>query len=209
MRLDTIPVASDLGTMRKAINHLRQSDPVMAAIIDRVGRYRPTYTEPDFHSLAKSIVYQQLSGRVAAVIFGRLEAAAGCPLRPAKVLALTLEEMRALGLSKQKAAYIRDLAEKTRSVGFPRLPAMTDEQVIERLTAVKGIGVWTAHMFLIFALRRPDILPTLDLGVRSAIKRAYGLDDLPKHDEMEQIGAPWRPFRSVASWYLWRSLELK
>ncbi len=194
--------------MRKAVQHLRESDPVLGGIIERVGPYRPRFMEPNFQSLARSIVYQQLSGKVAAVIFGRLLEAAGDPMRPASVLALEPEQLRAIGLSKQKSAYLRDLAEKSRSVGFHRLPALPDEAVIERLTAVKGIGVWTAHMFLIFALRRPDILPTLDLGVRAAVRKAYGLDELPRHDEMERLGEPWRPFRSVATWYLWRSLEL-
>jgi DNA-3-methyladenine glycosylase II len=181
----------------------------MARIIDQVGVYRPKFMDPAFQSLARSIVYQQLSGRVAAVIFGRLIAACGEPLQPKTVLQLTDGEMRAIGLSKQKTAYIRDLAAKARSIRFGQLQDLPDEAVVERLTAVKGIGVWTAHMFLIFALRRPDVLPTLDLGVRTAAQKAYRLETLPKHDELQQIGETWRPYRSVASWYLWRSLELK
>lgn len=195
--------------MRKAIEHLRNCDPVLASIIDRVGAYRPKYMDPNFHSLARAIVYQQLSGKVASVIFARLAAAAGDPLRPARLLALSSEELRAIGLSKQKAAYIRDLAAQSRRIAFHRLPSLDDAAVIERLTQVKGIGVWTAQMFLIFALRRPDVFPTLDLGVRAAIKRAYALPALPRPEELERIGAPWRPWRSVASWYLWRSLEIK
>jgi DNA-3-methyladenine glycosylase II len=195
--------------MRRAVEHLKNADPVMARIIDQVGPYRPKFMDPAFHSLARSIVYQQLSGRVAAVIFGRLVDCCGEPLRPSAVLRLTEAEMRAIGLSKQKVAYIRDLAAKARGIRFAQLQDLSDEGVIERLTTVKGIGVWTAHMFLMFALRRPDVLPTLDLGVRSAAKRAYALQELPKHNELQQIGEPWRPYRSVASWYLWRSLELK
>ena len=117
--------------------------------------------------------------------------------------------MRTLGLSTQKTAYIRDLARHTRDgkLVFEELADLTDEEVIERLTQVKGIGVWTAHMFLMFALRRHDVLPTGDLGVRNAIRKAYDLAELPTPAEMEEIAADWRPYCSVASWYLWRSLE--
>jgi DNA-3-methyladenine glycosylase II len=196
--------------MRKAINHLKKADPVLGAIIDRVGPYRIEYREPVFQALVRSIVYQQLSGRVANVIFGRLTAAVPeNPLTPDGVLRLTKRKMRALGLSKQKTEYIRDLARRTRSgeIDFAVCLSLTDEQVIERLTAVKGIGVWTVHMFLIFALKRPDVLPVGDLGVRAAMQRAYGLAELPKPAEMQRIAESWRPYCSVASWYLWRSLE--
>lgn len=181
----------------------------MAQIIDAVGPYRMSYNEPVFGSLVRSIVYQQLSGKVAAVIFARLEAAAGVPIRPAGILKLTPEQLRAVGLSKQKSLYISDLAAKARSIQFARLPMLSDEQVIERLTQVKGVGVWTAHMFLMFSLRRPDVLPVGDLGIRMAIRRAWQLEELPTPRQVEEIGAAWRPWCSVASWYLWRSLELK
>lgn len=167
------------------------------------------FREPTFETLVRSIVYQQLSGKVASVIFGRLVAAAGGKLTPASILKLRPARMRSVGLSAQKTAYIRDLARHTRNghVVFEDLPALSDQQVIEQLTTVKGIGVWTAHMFLIFALQRPDVLPTGDLGIRSAIRKAYGLADLPKPAEIETLAKPWRPYCSVASWYLWRSLE--
>jgi len=196
--------------MRKAINHLKKADPVLGAIIDRVGPYRIEYREPVFQTLVRSIVYQQLSGRVANVIFGRLTSAVPeNPMTPDSVLRLTTRKMRALGLSKQKTEYIRDLARRTRSgeIDFAVCLSLTDEQIIERLTAVKGIGVWTVHMFLIFALKRPDVLPVGDLGVRAAMQRAYGLAELPKPAEMQRIAESWRPYCSVASWYLWRSLE--
>jgi DNA-3-methyladenine glycosylase II len=162
-----------------------------------------------FESLVRSIVYQQLSGRVASVIFGRLKAAVGGALTPAGILKLRPARMRAAGLSAQKTAYIRDLARHTRDgrVVFEQLPDLADEQVIEQLTAVKGIGVWTAHMFLIFALQRPDVLPTGDLGIRTAVRKAYGMAELPKPAEIEALALAWRPYCSVASWYLWRSLE--
>jgi DNA-3-methyladenine glycosylase II len=197
-------------SMKKAIQHLRQSDPVIAEIIERVGPYRVKYNEPVFGSLVRSIVYQQLSGKAAATIFGRLLGATGDPIRPEAILQLSLEELRALGLSKQKAAYIRDLAEKTVSeqVVFEKFRRMTNDQIIGSLTQVKGVGVWTAQMFLMFSLRRPDILPCGDLGIRTAVQKAYKLKKPPVPAKLEQIGERWRPYCSVASWYLWRSLEL-
>jgi len=193
----------------EAIEHLRRSDPVLAGIIERIGDYTIQFREPGFETLVRSIVYQQLSGRVASVIFGRLKAAAGDPLTPENVLKLRPSRMRTLGLSTQKTVYIRDLARHTRdgAVRFEDLAHAADVEVIEHLTQVKGIGVWTAHMFLIFALRRPDILPTGDLGIRNAMRKAYGLQDLPSPAQMEELGARWRPYCSVASWYLWRSLD--
>jgi DNA-3-methyladenine glycosylase II len=195
--------------MKQAIQHLRRSDPVMAAIIERVGVYKMQYRPADFESLVRSIVYQQLSGRVASVIFARLAAAAGTPIRAESILKLRPARMRSLGLSKAKTEYIRDLARHTRDgkVVFEDLDALSDDEVIEELTQVRGIGTWTAHMFLIFALRRPDVLPVGDLGVRSAIRKAYGLEALPAAAQMEEIAGRWRPWCSVASWYLWRSLD--
>ena len=194
--------------MQQALQHLRK-DPILAEIIDRVGPYGIQFREPNFETLVKSIVYQQLSGRVAAVIYGRLSSAVGGNMNPGAILKLRPSRMRTLGLSTQKTAYIRDLARHTRDrrVTFEGLVDLSDTAVIEHLTQVKGIGVWTAHMFLIFALRRLDILPTGDLGVRNAIRRAYNLEALPTPAEMEQMAASWRPYCSVASWYLWRSLE--
>ncbi|HEV8145136.1 MAG TPA: DNA-3-methyladenine glycosylase [Bryobacteraceae bacterium] len=196
--------------MRKALHHLKKSDPVLASIIERVGSYKIEYREPVFQNLVRSIVYQQLNGKAALTIFNRLMAAAKSdPLTPDAILKLRPAKMRALGLSKQKLTYIRELARLTRAgeVSFERLPGMDDVAIVETLTKVKGVGVWTAHMFLIFALRRPDVLPTGDLGIRVAIKKAYGLAELPKPAEMEEIGRAWRPWSSVACWYLWRSLD--
>ena len=195
--------------MKEAIHHLRGSDPILSEIIDRVGEYQIQFRDPDFETLVKSIVYQQLSGRVANVIFGRLAKAAGGKLTPANVLKLRPSRMRTLGLSGQKTAYIRDLARHTRDgrVVFEELVALSDGEVIERLTQVKGIGVWTVHMFLIFALQRTDVLPTGDLGIRNAIRKAYGMTELPQPAEMEAMATRWRPYCTVASWYLWRSLE--
>ena len=168
-----------------------------------------SYTEPVFGSLVRSIVYQQLSGKAAGTIFGRLAAATGEPIRPEAILALDFDQLRALGVSKQKATYIRDLAEKTASgeVVFEQFPKLADEEILERLVRVKGIGTWTVQMFLMFALRRPDVLPTGDLGIRNAVQKAYGLEAPVTAAQIEDIGSKWKPYCSVASWYLWRSLE--
>nr|AUN37710.1 DNA-3-methyladenine glycosylase II [uncultured bacterium] len=196
--------------MKKAILHLKSADPVLGTIIERVGPYKMQYRDPNFHTLVRSIVYQQLSGKAALTIFNRLIAAAKAdPLTPEAILKLRPARMRTLGLSKQKLTYIRELARMTRdgSVRFDQVESLEDLAIIEHFTQVKGVGVWTAQMFLIFALRRPDVLPTGDLGVRAAIKKAYNLPELPMPAEMEKIAAAWRPYCSVASWYLWRSLD--
>jgi DNA-3-methyladenine glycosylase II len=195
--------------MKKAIQHLKRSDPVLSAIICRVGEYSIQFRDPDFEALVKSIVSQQLSGRVATVIFGRLSAALNGKITPAGILKLRPSKMRALGLSGSKTAYIRDLARHTRdgAIVFEELADLPDEEVIARLTKVKGIGVWTAHMFLIFALKRTDVLPIGDLGIRNAMRKAYGMAEPPTPAEMEALAKRWRPYCSVASWYLWRSLE--
>ncbi len=196
--------------MRKAINHLKKADPVMAAIIAQAGPYRVEYRDPGFQTLVRSIVYQQLNGKAALTILNRLsEAAKVNPMTPQSILNLRPQKMRAVGLSKQKTLYIRELARLTRDgeIQFERLAEMEDAAIIETLTRVKGVGVWTVQMFLMFALRRPNVLPVGDLGVRAAMQKAYGLAELPKPGEMERIAAAWHPYRSVASWYLWRSLE--
>jgi len=197
--------------MRKAVNHLKKSDPVLAAIIERVGPCRMNYDEPTFHSLAEAIVYQQLNGKAAVTIFKRFAALAGEPLTPEGIFKLTPEQMRSVGLSKQKSSYLFDMAERARrgELDFTKLAGLSDEEVIEHLTQVKGVGVWTAHMFLMFTLRRPNVLPTGDFGVQMAIKKHYNKRKLPKPAQMEKIAKPWEPYRSVACWYLWRSLDIK
>ena len=194
--------------MKKAIAHLKAADQVMARIIAQVGPPRMHYQEPTFETVVRSIVFQQLSGKVARVIFGRLAAAAS-PLTEHGIKQLSTPKMRSLGLSRQKIDYIRDLAQKTRAghIDFSTLPTLSDEDVIASLTQVKGIGIWTAQMFLLFALRRIDILPTGDLGIRTAIKKAYNLEELPSAEQIRTIASPWHPYCSAASWYLWRSLD--
>jgi DNA-3-methyladenine glycosylase II len=197
--------------MRKAIRHLRQADPVLSAIIEHVGSYKINYDEPSFASLAEAIVYQQLHGKAAATIFKRLTDLTGLPLTPQGILKLSEAQMRGVGLSKQKLSYLRDLAAKAQSgeVDFASLPALPDDKVVKELTKIKGIGVWTAHMFLMFSLRRPNVLPTGDLGIQMAIRKHYRKRKLPKPAQMEKIARPWEPYRTVACWYLWRSMDIK
>jgi DNA-3-methyladenine glycosylase II len=192
---------------------------------------------PEFHSLAEAIVYQQLNGKAAVTIFNRFAALAGEPLTPEGVLKLSDQQMRSAGLSKQKSAYLKDLAAKTSAgvLDFSRLSELPDAEVIEHLTQVKGIGVWTAQMFLMFTLKRENVLPTGDFGVRMAIYKHY-LDvqrskaakkssagrklatprktrkrkiKLPTSEQMEKIAKRWEPYRSVACWYLWQSIDTK
>jgi DNA-3-methyladenine glycosylase II len=197
--------------MRKAVNHLKKSDPVLAAIIEKIGACRMEFAQPTFHRLAESILYQQLNGKAAVTIFQRFTAAVGDPLTPEGILKLSDTEMRAVGLSRQKTSYLRDLSEKTKAglIEFEKLPELSDDEVIKHLTQVKGVGVWTAHMFLMFTLRRPDILPTGDYGIQAAIKKHYKKRKWPKPAVMEKIAKPWSPYRSIACWYLWKSLDVK
>ncbi|HWO87600.1 MAG TPA: hypothetical protein VNL98_00460 [Gemmatimonadales bacterium] len=200
------------GYAAAAVRHLKRSDRTMAQLIETVGpcRFRPHTDHTHFHHLARAIVYQQLSWRAAATIFARVqELCGGETLDPCAVLAQSEEALRGAGLSKQKAAYVRDLAARVRDGALPldRVAGMPDDQIVSALTAVKGIGVWSAQMFLMFRLGRPDVLPALDLGIRKAVKRAYRLRAMPPPRRVQQIGAPWSPWSTIASWYLWRSLD--
>jgi DNA-3-methyladenine glycosylase II len=197
--------------MRKAINHLKKSDPVLSAIIKQVGPCRMEFGPPEFHSLAEAIVYQQLNGKAAVTIFKRFAALAGDPVTPEGILKLTDAQLRSVGLSKQKSSYLKDMAGRAArgELDFTRLPGMADDEVIKHLTQVKGVGVWTAHMFLMFTLRRPNVLPTGDYGIQMAIKKHYKKRKMPKPEAMAKIAKSWEPYRSVACWYLWRSLDIK
>jgi len=197
--------------MRRALNHLKNADPIMAGLIERVGKGRMAVRPPTFETLARAIVFQQLNWKAAIKIYERLEQAAGGAVTPDAILKLTPQRMRKCGLSRQKLSYIRDLAEKTRNgdVDFASLPSQSDEQVIAHLTRVKGIGIWSAQMFLMFALKRRDVLPTTDYGILNAVRKAYGIKRLPKPRTVTRLAEKWRPYRSVACWYLWRSLDVK
>ena len=198
---------------RAAVRHLKRADPVLASIIERVGpnRFGSRAYGSHLDALVRSIVSQQLSTSAASTIHGRLIALVGIANpQPEHWLALDDPALRAAGLSRQKIVYIRDLARHVQDGELPmaKLHEMTDDEVIEALTRVKGIGVWTAQMFLMFRLGRPDILPVLDLGIRNAFRRAYKLRKDPTAKRMQSLAKAWEPYRSVGSWYLWQSLEL-
>jgi DNA-3-methyladenine glycosylase II len=196
----------------KARRTLMRRDPVLAAVIKK-HRQRSLVDAPavdPFPALVRTITAQQISTKAAATIHGRLVALMpGGVATPAGLLELTDDQLRQAGLSRQKTAYLRDLAAKVASGELPvdTLDAMADEEVIEAIVKVKGLGRWSAEMFLMFRLRRPDVLPVDDLGIVNAIQRLYKLRKKPKADRIRKIGETWRPYRTVACWYLWRSLE--
>lgn len=199
-----------------ACSVLRRQDPELAKVIEEVGAcsvVSKTRMTP-FVALMRSIVFQQLSGKAAGTIWGRVRDACpgkGLP-RPDEVLSVDYDILRAAGLSNNKALAVHDLAEKVLSGVVPdrrRLNRMEDEAIIERLIEVRGIGRWTVEMMLMFHLGRPDVFPVGDLGVRKGITATYGLEEVPEGDELEVYGDRWRPYRSVGSWYMWRSLEIE
>lgn len=203
----------EAATLRKAERHLRRADPALGGLIARVGKCRIDEAQhsASFAALTRSIVYQQLSGKAAATIYRRFTETIGRRQPNARAILTTdPDALRAAGLSRQKSAYIIDLARKVDAgeLTLRRLRHLDDEDVILQLTQVKGIGRWTAQMFLMFHLGRLDVLPVGDLGVRSGFERVYELDAAPSAAEMEAIAEPWRPYRSIGSWYLWRSLEV-
>ncbi|MFM7426951.1 MAG: DNA-3-methyladenine glycosylase family protein [Elainella sp.] len=196
-----------------ALASLRSADPRLAAVIDRVGGCTLDQGQGQgdlLAALSESILYQQLSGKAAATIHRRfLQLYEGREPTAAEILATPDELLRGAGISRPKIVYLKDLA--TKLPGFPSLEELTtwdDEAIIQTLTQVKGIGCWTVQMLLIFRLHRWDVLPTEDLGIRSAMRRLYDLPDLPHKKAMLELAQPWQPYRTVASWYLWRSLEV-
>ncbi|HEY6830429.1 MAG TPA: DNA-3-methyladenine glycosylase [Gemmatimonadaceae bacterium] len=201
-----------MGDFRAAVRHLKRVDPVLARVIETVGpcRLESRREGTHFQALVRSIVYQQLSGKAAATILSRFNALypENIPT-PEAVLATGDADLRAAGLSRQKIGYMRDLASKVASGDLPldAVERMDDDDLIAHLVQVKGIGRWTAQMFLMFRLDRRDVLPELDLGIQNAIKRAYRKRKRPTPKDVRKIGAKWSPHSSVASWYLWRSLE--
>lgn len=198
----------DRSELVRAERHLRAADPVMAALVDRFGRCRLDEAQRDvsFEALVRSIVYQQLSGKAAATIYGRfVDLLGGRGPDPKSILSTSESSLRRAGLSRQKASYIRDLATRVNegTLTLGTLRHRSDEEVVDELTRVKGIGRWTAQMFLIFHLGRLDVLPVSDLAVRESARAAYELETLSAA-ELGELAEPWRPYRSVASWYLWR-----
>ncbi len=200
--------------MKHAINHLARSDPRFAALIARARPYN-VLAQPlvrPFDALAESIAYQQLSGKAAATIFGRVRALYPRKkfLDPKSVLATPDEKLRACGLSRSKVAALKDLAAKTLDGTVPTWRAllrMSDEEIIERLTAVRGIGRWTVEMLLLFELARLDVWPVADYGVQKGFAKTFGRKKLPTAKQFQKIGEKWRPYRSVAAWYFWRALD--
>jgi DNA-3-methyladenine glycosylase II len=205
-------VAKAKENLSAATRHLRRSDPVMRSLISQVGPFQLKLERNRFWMLVRSIISQQLSTSAARTIRGRIEVLHG----PGKITAerfreLSAKELRGAGLSGQKAAYVADLTDAalTGRIDLRQIARKSDEEVIEELVQVKGIGRWTAQMFLIFSLGRLDVFPHDDLGVRAAIRNLYGLTELPDKEQSHQIAARWRPYASVASWYCWRSFEVK
>lgn len=201
----------------EAIAHLTKIDPLMGDLIARIGAFTltPELTQSPFHALMRAIVYQQLSGKAAGTILGRVLAlmptGRGRP-RPADLLALDDQSLRAAGLSQNKLLALRDLATKAQEGIVPALSVLhrlTDAEIIERLTAVRGIGVWTVEMLLLFRLGRSDVLPIADLGVQKGYQITYRKRSLPSAKQLLAAGERWRPHRSVASWYLWRAVDVE
>jgi DNA-3-methyladenine glycosylase II len=199
----------------KAVRHLAGIDPHFENLVGRVGRFRmemDTHPSP-YEALMEAIVFQQLNGRAASSILKKVkdQIGGGEFPTPAQIATATDTDLRAAGLSRQKIAAIRDLALKTLEgvvPGLSEVENLSDDEIVSRLTAVHGVGVWTVHMFLIFRLGRPDVLPTLDYAVQQGFKLAYGKRKLPKPKQLLAFGERWRPYRSVASWYLWQAVHL-
>ncbi len=204
-------------SLAKAYAHLRAADPVLAALIEEHGPYRPRPAMDHYDSLLRTILFQQLAGAAARSIQRRWLAlygdgpggGEGRYPTPQELLATTDEAFRGAGVSRQKAGYMRSLAEHVVAgdLDFAGIDALPDDEVTRRLVVVKGLGEWSAHMFLMFQLGRPDVLPIGDLGVRIGMGIAYGLDAPPTPAQARAIGEPWAPYRSVASWYMWRATE--
>lgn len=191
------------------IEELKAKDPVLAEVIDRVGPCTLELEPDPFWALAEAILYQQLSMKAAGTIAGRFKALyENSPPGPKDVLDTPDEKIREVGVSRPKVRYLKDLSRKfSEDIVTPsELPDMPDEEVIEQLTQIKGVGRWTAEMFLIFSLGRPDVLPVDDLGLQKAVQKCYGLKNLPSEVKIRKLAKKWEPYRTAATWYLWRSL---
>ena len=199
--------------LETAARDLAAADAAMAAIIRRVGpcRLRMTWRSHYFRALVEAIIYQQLSGKAASTILARFRALYPPRRFPTaqQILETPVSRLRRVGLSRQKIAYLKDLSQRAVAGAFPRrrLASLEDEHVVTHLTEIKGIGRWTAEMFLIFCLGRPDVLSAGDLGIRKAVQKAYGYKSLPAPGTVERHGRAWKPYRSIACWYLWASID--
>jgi len=197
--------------LKKALSELKKSDPRMGRLIDEFGPPEFNPITNYYESLVRSIVYQQLSGKAAATIYGRFKGMFSLDAfpKPKDVLEIPHESLRSVGLSNQKANYIRDLSEKWKrgEVDLSNIESMSDEAISDELIKVKGIGQWTADMFLMFTLVRPDVFPFGDLGIQKGFMILNKMDRLPKPNEMEKEAEQWRPYRTVAAWYLWKIVD--
>ncbi|CAA7019383.1 unnamed protein product [Microthlaspi erraticum] len=212
LQITASPLSSK-STIDIALRHLQSSDEVLGTVISAHNN-PPVFDSscPPFLSLARSILYQQLATKAAKCIYDRflsLFDGGESGVLPESVISISAVDLRKIGVSGRKASYLHDLAGKYLSgvLSDEMILEMSDEELIDRLTLVKGIGVWTVHMFMIFSLHRPDVLPVGDLGVRKGVKDLYGLKNLPGPLQMEQLCEKWRPYRSVGSWYMWRLIE--
>jgi len=202
--------AMDPALLARAQRTLRRRDPVLGAVIRRVGPPEIRLRRPAYRALLRSVLFQQLAGKAALAIERRFMASFGGRYpAPETLLAARDARLRAAGLSRQKIAAMRAVARAFRDgqVRPRRFPRMSDEEIVESVTEIHGIGEWTAHMMLMFSLGRPDVLPVGDYGIRKGVQLLYGLGDLPKPAQLEAIAAPWRPYRTIASWYVWRHLD--
>jgi DNA-3-methyladenine glycosylase II len=193
-----------------AIQYLCKVDSNLEKIIKIVGKYSINIRNDPFQSLVESIIYQQLAGRAANAIYNRfINYYNNKQITPTRILNSPNDNLKKVGLSNRKIDYLKNLASHVYDgrINLEELPKMNDEEIINKLVNVKGIGRWTSEMFLIFSLGRQDILPVTDLGVRKAIQKVYSLPELPRPNTMMEIAKPWRPYRSIATWYLWKSLS--
>ncbi|XP_018678198.2 DNA-3-methyladenine glycosylase 1 [Musa acuminata AAA Group] len=206
------PLSAD-GEIAAALRHLRTADPHLARVIDAHEPPLFQCLHPPFHALARSILYQQLAFKAATSVYTRFLSLCGgeAGVVPEAVLALNPHQLRQIGVSGRKASYLHDLARKYHNgiLSDAAIVAMDDKSLFTMLTMVKGIGAWSVHMFMIFSLHRPDVLPVGDLGVRKGVHMLYSLEDVPRPSQMEQLCERWRPYRSVGSWYMWRLGEAR
>ena len=201
----------DSKQIATAVRSLCRRDPALKPLVSEHGHPQLVRTRNAFESLGRAIVYQQLSGKAAGTIYRRFLALYGTGRfpTPARLSATAFDDLRSVGLSRQKASYLLDLAEKfaSRTIVSRRFSRASEDELRETLKQVKGIGDWSVDMFLIFGLVRPDVLPTGDLGIKKGMVEHFGLRTLPSPERLEQLAEPWRPYRSLASWYMWRRLE--
>ncbi len=201
----------DKNKISEGITHLKKSDEILSRIIEKAGDCTLTPHYDYFGELVTSIAGQQLSVKAAESILKKMKAVCGEKFIPEKLITFTHEELRAFGLSNSKARYVKDLSAKVLSgeLRLKNIAELPDDEVIKELTRVKGIGVWTSHMFLIFTLGRPDVLPFGDLGIKRAIAINYGFETYPREDQIKELSVRygWSPHNTIASWYLWKSLE--